>query len=87
MSQTATSTEIQQNVGRYQDTAQRDPVFITKNGRPHTVLLSAHHFEVLTRGRIAGKTADLDEATLQAILNSKMDPKHDHLNDLLDDEK
>ena len=51
------------------------------------MLLSAHHFEVLTRGRIAGKTADLDEATLQAILNSKMDPKHDHLNDLLDDEK
>lgn len=87
MTQTATSTEFQQNVGRYQDSAQRDPVFITKNGRPHTVLLSAHHFEVLTRGRIAGKTADLDDATLQAILNAEMDPAHDHLNALLDEKK
>jgi len=87
MSETATSTEFQQNVGRYQDIAQRGPVFITKNGRPHSVLLSAHHFEVLTKGRIAGKTADLDDATLQAIVNSKMDTKHDHLNALLDDQK
>ncbi|MER8449594.1 type II toxin-antitoxin system prevent-host-death family antitoxin [Mesorhizobium sp. M1428] len=36
-----TSTEFQQNVGRFQDAAQRTPVAITKNGRTHTVLLSA----------------------------------------------
>ncbi|TIS49717.1 MAG: type II toxin-antitoxin system Phd/YefM family antitoxin, partial [Mesorhizobium sp.] len=34
-----TSTEFQQNVGRFQDAAQRAPVAITKNGRTHTVLL------------------------------------------------
>ena len=29
-----TSTEFQQNVGRYQDAALQSPVAITKNGRP-----------------------------------------------------
>ena len=40
-----TSTEFQQNIGRYQDEAQREPVAITKNGRDHTVLMSAAFFE------------------------------------------
>ena len=34
-----TSTDFQQNVGRYQDAAQQAPVAITKNGRTHTVLV------------------------------------------------
>ena len=36
-----TSTEFQQNVGRYQDAAIQAPVVITKHNRPHTVLMSA----------------------------------------------
>lgn len=40
-----TSTEFQQNIGRYQDAAQQAPVVITKNARPHTVLMSAAFFE------------------------------------------
>jgi len=36
-----TSTDFQQNVGRYQDAAQQAPVIITKHDRPHTVLMSA----------------------------------------------
>jgi prevent-host-death family protein len=36
-----TSTEFQQNVGRYQDAALQSPVVITKHDRPHTVLMSA----------------------------------------------
>jgi prevent-host-death family protein len=38
-----TSTEFQQNVGRYQDAAQRAPVEITKSGRVRTVLMSASY--------------------------------------------
>ncbi len=34
-----TSTEFQQNVGRFQDAAQQAPVVITKRDRPHTVLV------------------------------------------------
>jgi len=47
------SSEFQQNVGRYQDMAQRTPVAITMNGRAHTIMMSAALFEVITKGRIA----------------------------------
>ena len=40
-----TSTEFQQDIGRYQDAAQHAPVVITKNARPHTVLMSAAFFK------------------------------------------
>jgi prevent-host-death family protein len=47
------STEFQQNVGRYQDAALREPVTITKNGRDHTVLVSAEFFETVMNGRVS----------------------------------
>ena len=56
-----TSTEFQQNVGRYQDAALTEPVIITKNGRDKNVLISAAAFETLVRGRVARRTEDLDE--------------------------
>ena len=62
-----TSTDFQQNVGRYQDAAQQAPVIITKHDRPHTVLMSAALFEVFTKGRIARPVEDLDADTLKAI--------------------
>jgi prevent-host-death family protein len=61
------STEFQQDVGRYQDVAMREPVTITKNGRDHTVLVSAEFFEAIMKGRIARRIEDLDEATMRAI--------------------
>jgi prevent-host-death family protein len=70
-----TSTDFQQNVGRYQDAALQTPVAITKNGRPHTVLMSAALFEVLVRGRIARPVEDLDDDTLKAIANSAVPPE------------
>lgn len=79
------STEFQQNVGRYQDAAQQSPVEITKNGRVHTVLMSASLFEMVMKGRIARKIEDLDEATIRAIANARMSSEHDHLNHLLDE--
>ncbi len=80
-----TSTEFQQNVGRYQDAAQRAPVAITKNGRTHTVLMSAAFFEIVTKGRIARAVADLDDETLAAIARSEVPPEHAHLDDLVKD--
>ena len=80
-----TSTEFQQNVGRYQDAALQSPVAITKNGRPHTVLLSAAMFEVLIRGRIARSVDELDEDTLRAIAESAVPPGHEHLDKILTD--
>ena len=82
-----TSTEFQQNIGRYQDLAQREPVAITKNGRAHTVLMSAALFEMAMKGRVARLVEDLDDDTLRAIANSSVPDEFAHLDRLLEDWK
>lgn len=76
-----TSTEFQQNVGRYQDAAMRAPVTITKNGRDHTVLVSAHLFEAALKGRIARLIEDLDDDTIAAIASAEVPAEYSHLDD------
>jgi PHD/YefM family antitoxin component YafN of YafNO toxin-antitoxin module len=80
-----TSTEFQQNVGRYQDAAQHAPVVITKDSRAHTVLVSATLFELMLKGRIARKIEDLDAETLEAIAEASVPAEYDALDDLLED--
>lgn len=80
-----TSTEFQQNVGRYQDAALQAPVAITKNGRPHTVLMSAAFFEMVMKGRVARPVEDLDEDTLKAIASSAVSPEHAALDEIIKD--
>ncbi|MEA1673160.1 MULTISPECIES: type II toxin-antitoxin system Phd/YefM family antitoxin [Nitrospirillum] len=80
-----TSSEFQQHVGRYQDAAQQAPVAITKNGRTHTVLVSAAFFEMVMKGRVARKVEDLDADTLKAIADSAVPAEFDHLDKLLED--
>lgn len=80
-----TSTEFQQNVGRYQDAAQRGPVAITKNGRTHTVLMSAVFFEMAINGRVARRVEDLDDGTLKAIANSEVPSNFAQLDELIKD--
>jgi prevent-host-death family protein len=80
-----TSTEFQQNVGRFQDAALQAPVSITKNGRPHTVLISAAFFEMIMKGRLVRRVEDLDDDTLKAIAASSVAPEYAHLDDLIKD--
>ena len=80
-----TSTEFQQNVGRYQDAAQHEPVAITKNGRTHTVLISATMFELIARGRVARPVEDLDDETIKAIARSAVPREHAALDALIKD--
>ena len=82
-----TSTEFQQNIGRYQDAAQREPVAVTKNGRAHTVLVSAAFFEMVTKGRVARMVEDLDDDTLKAIANSAVPDEFAPLDQLVKDWK
>lgn len=82
-----TSTEFQQNIGRYQDAAQREPVAVTKNGRPHTVLMSAAFFELVMKGRVARPVEDLDDDTLRAIAGSAVPDEFAHLDKLVEDWK
>jgi len=80
-----TSTEFQQNVGRYQDAAQQAPVAITKNGRTHTVLISAVFFEMVMKGRAARRVEDLDDDTLKAIANSAVPREYAALDEMIKD--
>ena len=80
-----TATEFQQNVGRYQDAAQHAPVAITKNGRTHTVLVSAAFFEMIVKGRVARPVEDLDDDTLKAIANSVVPSAHAALDEIIKD--
>lgn len=82
-----TSTEFQQNIGRYQDLAQREPVAVTRNGRPHTVLMSAAFFEMVMKGRVARPVEDLDDDTLRAIANSAVPDEFADLDKLVEDWK
>ncbi len=80
-----TSTEFRQNVGRDQDAALAAPVAITKNGRPHTVLISARVFEMLVQGRVTRAVEDLDDDTLKAIADSAVPAKFDTLDEIVKD--
>ena len=80
-----TSTEFQQNVGRFQDAALQEPVVITKHNRPHTVLMSAALFEVFAKGRVARPVEDLDADTLRAIAGASAPDDHAALDRLLKD--
>jgi len=80
-----TSTEFQQNVGRYQDAALSEPVAITKNGRPHTVLVSAAFFEMVVKGRTARRVEDLDDETVKEIARSSVSSELASLDDLIKD--
>ena len=80
-----TSTEFQQNVGRYQDAALRSPVAITKNGRTHTVLMSASLFDLVMKGRAARTVEELDGDTLRAIAESAVPSEYAALDELVKD--
>lgn len=80
-----TATEFQQNVGRYQDAALQRPVAITKNGRPHTVLMSATFFELMMKGRVARPIEELDPDTLKAIADSTVPSEFAALDEVVKD--
>lgn len=80
------ATEFVKEVGRYQDAALSQPVMVTRNGRDRTVMISADEYQRLKRrDRQVIATADLPAELVEAVRNAKMDPRHNHLDDLLTD--
>jgi PHD/YefM family antitoxin component YafN of YafNO toxin-antitoxin module len=78
------STEFQQNVGRYQDAALQAPITITKHGRDQLVLMSTGVFNALLKGRVARRIEDLDDATIAAIAGAEVPSEFDHLDRLIE---
>jgi prevent-host-death family protein len=79
-----TSLEFQRKFGEYQHRAQREPVEITKHGRREFVLLSADQYDWLkAAAQRSHRTEDAPDFVLDAVERAEMDPRHDHLNDLM----
>lgn len=56
-----TSTDFQQNIGAYSDTAQREPVFITNHNRDRLVLLSVEDYNLLLNSSRVNRKLTIQE--------------------------
>lgn len=80
------STEFGKEVGRYQDLALNQPVVVTRNGRDRTVMISVEEYQRLVRrDRHVFASGELPEELVQAVARSDMDPRHQHLDELVKD--
>lgn len=81
MTSTVTAATVSKSFGTYQDAAVREPVIITKNGRPRTVLMAYEDYIRLTaRDRRVQLTATLSDDELSHIEASQMAPEFEGLN-------
>lgn len=84
------ATEFTRNFGQYREIAQREPVAVTSHGRATGYFISAIEFEEMQRlkayARRSRAVADLTAEEIEQITASRMDPEHDHLNALLDED-
>jgi len=71
------AAEYRKRLGKYADLACREPVTVTRRGRPAFVLLAADEFarlrRVEERTTRAIRTSDLPEATLAAMRSADLD--------------
>jgi PHD/YefM family antitoxin component YafN of YafNO toxin-antitoxin module len=83
------ATEFVKNFGKYGDEAQREPIAITNYGRVSGYYMSAVEYReyerVKSKMRHTYSLKTVPGRIVEAGRNSKMDPRHDHLNALLDD--
>ena len=71
---------ISKNFGAYQDDAMREPVVITRNGRPRTVLMAYEDFVRLSKlERSVQLTRELSAEELAAVENAEMEAGLEYL--------
>jgi hypothetical protein len=88
MAETVPAAEFARNFGRYKMQAQREAVPVSSNGTLAGYFVSPHEYEELRRlkgMRRSFDMAELSDQEFEAITAARMDPRHDHLNTLLDD--
>ncbi len=87
MAQTVPAAEFARNFGRYKLQAQREAVPVSSNGTLAGYFVAPHEYEELLRLRGMRRrflTAELSDDEVDQIVSSRMDPRHDHLNVLVD---
>jgi hypothetical protein len=84
---TVPASEFTRNFGRYRMRAQREVVAVSSHGRITGYFVGPDEYEEFKRFRESRRsfaTAELPEEKIEAIRKSRMDPRHAHLNDMLD---
>ena len=87
MSQTVPAAEFARNFGRYKMQAQREAVPVSSNGTLAGYFVAPQEYEELLRLRGMRRrflTAELSDEEVDQIASSRMDPRHDHLNALME---
>lgn len=87
MADTVPASEFTRNFGRYRMLAQRQAVAVSSHGHITGYFVRPEEYEEFIRFKMQRRsfaTADLSDEKRQAVAASRMDPRHDHLNALLD---
>ena len=73
---TTSATDFQKRVGEFSDLARREPVTVTRHGRPSLVLLSAEDYhrlkQIEERATKALRIHDLPAETFAAMANADL---------------
>jgi PHD/YefM family antitoxin component YafN of YafNO toxin-antitoxin module len=86
-SEAVPASEFTRNFGRYRMRAQRTPVAVSSHGHITGYFIGADEYEEFRRFRESRRsfaTAELSEEKVEAVRTSRMDPRHDPLDTLLD---
>lgn len=81
------AAEFARNFGRYKLLAQREAVPVSSNGTLAGYFVAPHEYEELYKLKSMRRrflTAELSDEEAERIASSRMDPRHDHLDKLLD---
>ena len=75
-----TSSEFHKQSGFYYDQALLEPVFVTRNGRERTVLMSMQEYRRLYKlARRNMPVTELTDEEVDEIASSEMSPEYAHL--------
>ncbi len=89
MAATVPASEFTRNFGRYRMQAQREPVAVSSHGQVTGYFVGPDDYEEFKRFRAQRQsfaTVELSDDRIAAIAKSRMDPRHAHLDALLDQE-
>ncbi len=83
MAEIVSSADIARNFAAYREKAETEPVTVLHYNKPSVVILSAAEYERLKRrDKQVLVIEDMPEWIAERIAATKMDPRHDHLNDI-----
>jgi len=84
------ASEFARNFGQYREAVQREPVAVTNHGRTTGYFVSAVAFDEYQKlkamARRSYKVSELPKSFIDVLAATRMNPAHDHLNALLDEE-